>query len=166
MRNKGFAGVALSRACVCFEEYCCAVKERNFVKHLNFVRRKEKGDTQESNLHSFMDEIRLPSTSSASSTPSIPSTPSTSITNQIFCLLSIDRSLHWDFYIGAAVTMIHIHHSHKWRFKLAKSLMLRLHFGALLFFGHFHFSFCTFSLVLPLVFSPKFAILISFLANN
>ena len=86
MRNKGFAGVALSRACVCFEEYCCAVKERNFVKHLNFVRRKEKGDTQESNLHSFMDEIRLPSTSS------------TSITNQIFCLLSIDPSLgflHW-----------------------------------------------------------------------
>ena len=89
MRNKGFAGVALSRACVCFEEYCCAVKERNFVKHLNFVRRKEKGDTQESNLHSFMDEIRLPSTLSTSST---------SITNQIFCLLSIDPSLgflHW-----------------------------------------------------------------------
>ena len=157
MRNKGFAGVALSRACVCFEEYCCAVKERNFVKHFNFVRRKEKGDTQESNLHSFMDEIRLPSTSS------------TSITNQIFCLLSIDSSLQWDFYIGVAVTMILIHHSHKccpWRFKLAKSLMLRLHFGALLFFGHFHFSFCTFSLVLPLVFSPKLAISISFLAHN
>ena len=115
MCNKGFAGVALSRACVCFGEYCCAVKKRNFVKHLNFVRRKEKGDTQESNLHSFMDEIRLPSTSS---------TPSTSITNQICCLLSIDRSLHWDFYIGVDVTMIHIHHSHKccpWRFKLAKS---------------------------------------------